>query len=115
MDRSRLFYYGYRPAGQFGIFGGPTLVSEISLPKPGGGKYSGKELDGHHFLSGAPLNILFKKQRVLRDCRVLSAMDNPLPKSGPLLHHWFYQEGKFLVFLYRGRRVWALQNELLVI
>jgi len=111
----KLFCYGYQPGMQFGIFGGPTLVSEVPLPKPKGGNFSGHELDRCHFLSGASLNILFKQQRVLQNCWILPVRHNPLPDAGPLLHHWFYQEGRFLVFLYREKRVWALCNELLVI
>lgn len=110
----KLFYYGYRPGGQFGIFGRPTMVSEAVLPKSTRRDLQGVELP-EDIRSGSKLDIIFKKHRILANCYIFSAAESPLPSHSLLLHHWFYQEGRFLVFLYNGKRVWALRSELSVI
>lgn len=110
----KLFCYGHRPGLQFGIFGGPTLISEGVLPKPHKNTLSGCEATVL-IESGLTLDVVFRGQRTMLGCRMLAASENPLPDFGPLLHYRFYQEGSFLVFTYQGKRVWALRSELLIV
>jgi hypothetical protein len=110
----KLFYYGHRPGARFGIFGGPTLISEGPLPKPQRCTLQGLGAD-IEIGPGLILTMVFRQQRMMVGCKTLPAVENPLPSSGPLPHYGFYQEGRFLVFLYNGKRVWAIRSELSVI
>ncbi|MEK7465594.1 MAG: hypothetical protein AAB631_02340 [Patescibacteria group bacterium] len=111
MKKKRLFFYSFLNGLQTTKFNAITtrVVSEVSLPKLDK-EYADKKCPcaQRSLLSlktGAIVDLAMCDPIVVRECKILSLEENPVPKKfADSMNAW---GSTIIVFLYRGGRVWA--------